>query len=223
MRAITLAAAFILTGVVGAWSADCMADGAPLYFTAAAPAAFDGTKELKWDSGFGSWWGCWTTTGRVWIGNDFDISTLSAYRAISAIKLQSYNSWPNRGWDGFNVGVYSFSGGVPGSLLWGPAFVLPTGATGWKEFSVGWTLPAGVYKFLAGQEQFYNYPNCDPYLIDNNPTYVGHSWMYTGGNWRPFENPYTLPYRNLVIRVIVNDETVTVAPTSVGRVKALYY
>ena len=60
-------------------------------------------------------------------------------------------------------------------------------------------------------------------MIDNNPTFTGHSWRRSSGTWSPFEFESTLPYRNVMIRVVVDDETVNVSPTSLGRVKALYY
>jgi hypothetical protein len=218
-----IAFAVMALWAAAAWGADCVVERATPAAAAPEAAATDDTLELKWDSGFGMWWLCWYTGRDTWIGNAFDISTISGYRAIQAIKLQSRRDWPNVGWDGFRLGVFDYTGGVPGSLLWGPKFVLPAGPTGWKEFSVGWTLPSGVYKFLAGQEQFYNYPICEPFLIDNNSMFLGHSWMYFGGNWRPFEASSTQPYRNLMIRVIVNNSTLAISPTSIGRVKALYY
>jgi len=211
-----------LAVLAAAWGADYVVERATSAPTAAGPAA-DDTMELKWDSGIVRWWLCWYTGRDTWVGNDFDISTISGYRAVEAIKLQSRSDWHNVGWDGFRLGIFDFSGGVPGSLLWGPKFVVPTGATGWKEFSVNWTLPSGTRKFLAGQEQYYNYPNCEPFAIDNNPTRMGHCWQCLSGSWAPFYSESTAPYCNVMIRVIVNDETVGLTPTSVGRVKALYY
>lgn len=205
-----------------AWGADCVVERAASAPAAPEPAATDGALELKWDSGVGAWWLVWITATGIWVGNDFDISTISAYRGVTAIKLQSRYDWPNRGWDGFRIGIFNFSGGVPGSLLWGPKFVVPTGATGWKEFSVGWTLPSGVDKFVAGQAQLYNYPNCEPFLLDNNSTFLRHSWRYLSGNWQPMSSSVD-PYRNIMLRVIVDNSTLAVTPISVGRVKALYY
>lgn len=206
-----------------AWAADCVVERAAPPRGSPDPAGTDDTLELKWDSGFGMWWLAYYTGRNLWVGNDFDISTISGYAAVQAIKLQSRNNWPNSRWDGFNIGVYDFSGGVPGSLLWGPKFVVPTGATGWKEFSVNWTLPTGTYKFLAGWEQYYNYPNCEPFLIDNNPTFMGHSWLYYSSRWAPFESQNIAPYRNIMIRVIVNNSALNLTTISAGRVKALYY
>jgi hypothetical protein len=224
MKASTIGASLVLMGVVGAWSADCIVDGALSHFAAPDPAGTDDTLELKWDSGSVRWWLAYYTGAGTWISNDFDISTISGYAAVQAMKLQSRNNWPNYAWDGFRLGVYNFAGGIPGSLLWGPKFVMPTGVTGWHEFSVNWTLPSGTHKFLASYEQFYNYPNCDVLAIDDNPTFLGHSWLYYQGQWSPFSGGYyTDPYRNVMIRVIVNNSTLKLKPSSIGRVKALYY
>lgn len=60
-------------------------------------------------------------------------------------------------------------------------------------------------------------------MIDNNPTFRGHSWHYLAEKWEPFYHVPIAPYRNLMLRVVVGKESVAVAPTSLGRVKALYY
>ena len=217
--------AFVVTAslAAAAWGADCVVERAAPTVAAPEPAATDDTLELKWDSGTVRWWLAWYTGADTWIGTEFDISTISGYAAIQAIKLQARSDWPNGKWDGFRLGIFNFAGGVPGSLLWGPKFVVPTGSTGWKEFSVGWTLPFGVTRFLPGMEQYYNFPNCEPFGIDNNPTSMGHSWQYMRGSWAPFESMSIAPYRNIMIRVIVSNSTLAVTPTSIGRVKALYY
>ena len=232
MKISTLLAALILLSVAGAWPADVVAGGGPFCFKVAAPtalepAAFDGTRELKWDSGIGKWIVVWYTGKDSWIGNDFDISTVETYSDIKTYRTQSH-LWPNGRWDGFRIGIYAMAGGVPGSMMWptsgNPKFVMPTGTWyGWKDFDVNWVLP-GAKEFLAAQEQFYDFPSPggDPFLIDDNPTFLGHSWMCDGAGWRPFEHQVTTPYRNLMIRVIV-EETLAIAPTSLGRVKALYY
>lgn len=231
-RISALLAALVLSGVAGAWSADVAVERALSYFTRRAlaatdPAAFDGTRELRWDSGTGKWMVVWYTGRDYWVGNDFDVSTISAYSSVKTYRTQS-RLWPNGRWDGFRIGIYAMAGGVPGSIMWPtsgtPKFVMPTGsAYGWKDFDVNWVLPA-VKEFLAAQEQFYDFPSPggDPHIIDDNPAFLGHSWMCDATGWGPFESQYTIPYRNLMIRVVV-EETLTVAPTSVGRVKALYY
>ena len=64
---------------------------------------------------------------------------------------------------------------------------------------------------------------CEPFRIDDNPTFLGHSWIYLQGSWNPFKQANIAPYRNVMIRVVVNNSTLGVAPESLGRVKALYY
>ena len=73
-------------------------------------------------------------------------------------------------------------------------------------------------------EQRYNYPSCDPFCVDNNPTFRGHSWRRYGGTWAPLE-PTEWPYRNNMLRVYVETghTFAGVQTTSIGRVKALYY
>jgi hypothetical protein len=106
----------------------------------------------------------------------------------------------------------------------GGYFFKPSGLEGhvWVEINVGWTCPATA--FIAAQEQFYNWPNLDPWAVDSNPTFLRHSWQYYGGVWSPLSsaNIEIAPYYNLMLRVVVDNETLTVAPSSLGRVKALY-
>jgi hypothetical protein len=147
---------------------------------------------------------------------------VKTYPHIQSMKLYTSNTWPNTSWDGFRLGVYSMGGGVPGSLLWGPEFVMPT-IRGWNTFSVDWTLPSGQKRFLPAIEQYYNYPNCDPHTVDNSTVDNGHNWVYYGGTWGKYSNS-TPGYYNIMIRVIMdNEHNPGVEPTSVGRVKALYY
>jgi hypothetical protein len=230
MRTAAALAALVCMGVVGAWSTDRIADGAPSYFAAAAPApaATDGNLELKWDNGTRRWSWIWYTGADAWVGNDFDLSTISGYKAISKFKFYTRGAWPNGRWDGVRLAVYSFST-VPGSMLWptsgGGYFFKPSAgiqAHIWVECDINWTCPS--VKFLAAEEQFYNHPNCDPYAVDNNTVFMRHSWHYYQGPWEPasYREPYEA-YRNVMLRVFVDDETVNVSPTSVGRVKALYY
>jgi hypothetical protein len=51
-----------------------------------------------------------------------------------------------------------------------------------------------------------------------------HSWEYYRGTWAPLSTVGN-PYRNLMIRVRVEKPRTFpgVAPSSIGRVKALYY
>jgi hypothetical protein len=213
----------VLAAFLGAtaWATDVVvAPTAP----AGSPLAaddYDAALELKYDNGTRSYFMAWISGAGAWVGNDFDISAISEYRAIARIRVYSNPAWPNTKWDGFNVGIYAFAGGQPGSLLWGPRYVKPARTSyGWCNFSVNWTLPAAYRAFVAAFEQFYNYPNMDPYALDTNPTFLGHSWRYYRGSWSPITGAGG--YRNLMLRVVVNNVTVGVAPASLGRVKALY-
>jgi hypothetical protein len=207
---------------VGAWGADYVVERAPEAAAAPGAAGTDVSLELKYDSGAQQYFLGFYTGAGSWVGNDFDITMISGFRAIKNIRVYSTPGWPNTKWDGFNVGVYAFAGGNPTSLLWGPTYFKPkrTGY-GWVSCPVNWTLPSGNKAFVAAFEQFYNYPDFDPFALDNNRTFVGHSWQYFGGSWALL-NGYG-GYRNLMLRVVVDNTTVGVAPTSLGRVKALYY
>jgi hypothetical protein len=187
------------------------------------PAETDTELELKWDDGRPSWLMCWYTGEDSRVGNDFDISTLATGWWIKTIKVVSGPAWPNGRWDGFRLGVFAFTGSLPGSIIHGPRFVRGTGSSyGWCGFDFGmyeWSL-GGHKRFVVGVEQFYNYPVCDPYVLDSNTVFRGHSWQYQAGKWDPLVG--IAGYRNLMVRVIISD-LMAVAPASVGRVKALYY
>jgi hypothetical protein len=227
MRTITVAAALAVLGAVAAWPADVAFDGGPAAFSVPEAAGSDGTLELKWDNGTRRWSMAWYTGAGSWVGNDFNLSTISTYRAIEKVRFYSRSNWPNTGWDGFRVAIYDFKGAVPGSRLWptasGGYFFKPSGLQGhiWVDIAIGWTCTSTA--FVAAVEQFYNYPYCDPFALDTNPTFRGHSWRYYQGSWSPYESSSVGPYRNVMIRAVVNNITLGVAPQSLGRVKALYY
>ncbi|NIT37186.1 MAG: hypothetical protein GTN49_11945 [candidate division Zixibacteria bacterium] len=229
----------IVAGLVvcaGAWAADAAVDGgasstAPAL---AAPTAYDqATTELMWDTGSRRWSVIWYTGAGWWVGNEFNTSTLKTkYVKILKFKMYTRDDWPNTQWDGFRIGFYEFRGGVPGSMLW------PTGGTGyyfkpsglhghvWVECDINWNCPS--VSFVAAEEQFYNNPLGDPWSVDNNPTFLGHSWYYALGRWSKLSEvsiPDIKPYTNLMLRVWVEPgiEFPGVAPSSIGRVKALYY
>lgn len=221
-KRVIVSAALAALCVAGAWGADAVVSP-PVPTVSAAPAdGSDTALELKYDNGTRSYFMSWISGAGAWVGNDFDISAISEYRAIVRVRVYSNPAWPNSRWDGFNVGIYAFAGGQPGSLLWGPEYFKPTRTGyGWCNCAVGWTLPAVNKAFVAAFEQFYNYPNNDPYALDTNRTFEGHSWQYYAGIWRQLTGAGG--YRNLLLRVVVNNVTVGLAPTSLGRVKALYY
>ena len=226
MREVAAIAAAALTITV-AGAADHVVERAPADPAVAAPRGRDGMLELQWDSGKPSWLITWRSGAGVWVGNDFDVSTVKTYPYIQKVRFYSTPTWPNGSWEGFYLAVYSFAGSVPGSMMWpaggrGKYVRGTTTGYGWQNFDVGWALPSGVRKFVAAVEQFYDYPNCDPHLVDDNATFRKHSWAYYQGNWNPLSNK--TGYYNLMLRVIVDDDhNPGVAPATVGRVKALYY
>ena len=171
--------------------------------------------ELRWDNGTLGYVRTHFLGGR-WVANDFDASTLTATR-VRCLRFYSSDNWPNGTWDGCHIAVYRLSGGLPGRLLWGPEFARGTGAGfQWCSFDVGWALPKGVLTFVAAVEQPYGYPNCDPYCLDTSPA-TGRAWTYYQGIWEQMET-----YTNLMLRVVMEGD-IGVEPTSIGRVKALYY
>jgi hypothetical protein len=214
--------AALLAAAAAAWATDLIvAPSAPAVLYAPADG-YDTALELKYDTGTIRYYMMWYSGSGSWVGNDFDISALRAFRAITRVRVYSRSDWPNGRWDGFRVGIYAFAGGQPGSLLWGPTYFKPTRATaGWCNCSVNWTLPLANRRFVAAFEQYYDFPNADPFGVDNNPTFEGRSWQYTGASWQALVG--SAGYRNLMLRVVVNNVAVNLAPTSVGRVKALYY
>jgi hypothetical protein len=216
---LTLAAACALGGI--AWGADLVVERAPATVPAEGSPTCDGTLELKWDSGTSGWLIVWYTGSGSWVGNDFDISTISGYRVVESMRVYSGPAWPNGRWEGWRLGIYAFAS-VPGSLLWGPKYVRGTSSSyGWNDFTVNWTLPASNTAFIAAFEQFYDYPNCDAHVVDNNRVFLRHSWLYYAGNWGYLTNG--TGYYNLMLRVIVNNDSLSAAPTSLGRIKGLYY
>lgn len=184
----------------------------------------DAALELKWDNGSLSYRVCYLSGSDTWFANDFDVSQFPEYRWVTRLKLYSQAEWPNNRWDGFRIALFSYTGSVPGSIIWGPKFVrgssIPFGWR-WCSFVVEYTLPAGHNRFAAAAQQYYSYPNCDPHGVDSNPTFLGHSWSYAGGRWSPYATG--TPYRNIMMRVVVSNNTSAVAPTSFGLLKALYY
>ena len=185
---------------------------------AGSPLLSDTEIELKWDNGTLRAAQCWATAG-PWLGNGFDVSTLGQ-RTVKLFRIYSTGSWPNNRWDGFRIAIYNYTGGVPGSLLWpasGGAFVKGSGYGWlWCDFDVDCTLPKSVTAFVAAFDQIYNRPDCDPHGFDTG-AYRGHCWRYYRGSWAPYTPP-----GNLMLRAVVTGR-VGIAPTSLGRVKALYY
>lgn len=229
MKRFALVIGLVACVAGGAWAADVAVDRAHAGSSVAEAPGYDNTNELKWDNGFTYWWLAWYTGADMWVGNDFDVSTIKTYGGLKTMRVKLRSDWPNVGWDGGRIAVYSFAGGVPGSIMWptsgNPQFVIPTGASAaWQDFDVSWVLP-GVKKFLPAWEQFYNNPACDPFAPDTNVTFLEHSWLFSQGTWKPYAvTGPSEPYRNISLRMIVdNEQNRAVSPSSIGRVKALYY
>jgi hypothetical protein len=229
MKRFALVIGLVACVVAGAWAADVVVNRAEFSPSAVEVPGFDGTVELKWDNGTTYWWLAWYTGADMWVGCDFDVSTIKTYGGLKTMRVRLRSDWPNTGWDGGRIAVYSFAGGVPGAMIWptsgNPRFVMPTGANGaWQDFDVSWVLP-GIKKFLPAWEQFYDHPACDPFATDNSTIFSGHSWLYSSGSWQPYQvTGVTAPYRNVCVRMIVdNEQNPAIAPSSIGRVKALYF
>jgi len=204
------------------WAADFYLEPAP--GDVGAWPETDATHQLAWDSGVPYWLVAWHTGKGSWVGNDFDVSTLKTFAGIKKIRFYTGPAWPNGRWDGMRWGIYAFNGGAPGSRLKGPTWAVGTTPTyGWNDYQVGWVLPTGVHAFVAACEQYYDYPNCDPFLLDNRALFRGHSWIYFEHTWRAMSTSGD-PYRNLMLRVVVdNEQNPGVTPASFGRVKVMYY
>jgi len=185
--------------------------------------------ELGYDNGSHYLHLAWYTGEGSWVANDFDLSTLKTkHDVVREIKFFTTRYWPNNQFDGFRIALFGMAGDVPGSMIW-PAggvgnFVKPTGGEGFKTFWVGHFLTSP--KFAAAVEQYYDYPQCDPYFTDTNETFLNHSWQKEEGTpWKKLEGLTNYPNRNLMLRVTVQLDyaEVAVSPATLGRVKALYY
>jgi hypothetical protein len=173
----------------------------------------DGSTWLSWDNGTPSGT---NQTLSGWVGHEFDVSTLGNYTHVNRFRMYM-RAWPNRSWDGGQIGICAFSGGVPGSILWGPEFVVPN-KEGWNNFNADCFLGSRT-KFLAFWDRYYNSSDGDTLCFDTGPAQAG-VWQYYGGAWAPS----TAVNANLMLRVRVDDENnPAVAPASIGRVKALYH
>jgi len=220
MKVFTILASLALCAGA-AWAGGLSFNPGPRGAVAPEGDEADTALELEYDTGTRQYL-CVSFYGADrWFGVDFDISQFPEYRGVTRVRVFSDPGWPQPGWDGFNVALFELSGGVPGSIIWGPKFIRPRRTTpGWVRCRVNWTLPVGTDNFIAAVEQHYDYPECDCYAVDDNPEAGGHSWQYYDGSWGSY--PGNMGYKNIMIRVTVNDATVDVKPTSLGRVKALY-
>jgi hypothetical protein len=187
-------------------------------FAAATAVAVE--YELQWDNGTVNAGRHYATGPDIWVGNDFDVSTIkTTYRYIRQIGVVM-GPGPNAVWDGFRLAIWAWPGGTkiwPESGV--PVFVKPTGGTAWYWFDVNWALPSQYTAFIAAVEQYYNPPNCDDIFVDTGST-RNHSWMgYGSPTWYPWPENYNVMVR---VRYSPDYSGSSVAPISLGRVKALY-
>lgn len=199
----------------------------PLVLITFTSAALAVEVELKWDNGTPSYAVNVPGINADWFGNDVTVaSTLkTTHMSVRRFRVYTADDWPNAGWEGFFLSLYDFRG-VPASRIWptagGPAFFKPAG-TGWNWYDYALDFPLERTTFLAAAEAAYAWPNCDPLMVDTNPTSRRHSWAYYRGSWTRLEGPYG--YSNLMLRVVVETRATYpgVTPSSWGRVKGLYY
>jgi hypothetical protein len=222
--------AFTLTALlaVSAWAADVSIavpsakPGPPAVAGVAVDnGGHDAEVELYVETVTGATGGfAWYTGAEAWVGNDFSLATLTNYLKIVKARFYQWPYWPNSTYEGYRAGVYSFAGGVPGSLLWGPTYMAHTGAQ-WNEWpDINYVLPSHTEEFMMAGEQFYDYPNCDNWCVATGAgSGHGHSWYYYRG-WGKI--PAASGGDDLMLRVTVSDEIPAVTPASLGRVKALY-
>ena len=213
--------AVLLLGFLAAaaWAADTVVS--PVYPGPYVPGkGTDDEYELSWDNGTINDAVAWYTGAGAWAGADFNISTIVVGRWVSSGKIYYYPNWPNGTFEGNRMGVWSFAGSTPGSLLHGPTYVRGT-AFGWNTFSAGNYNLGSATAFVMAFEQYYKYPACDPVVnLASGGTY-SHSWYYYSGAWAPITGLGYGAYP-LMTRAIVG-YWVGVAPTSFGRVKAMYH
>jgi hypothetical protein len=202
---------------------------------AAGPVTLPQTQELAWDNGTWRYLVWWDQGEDSWVGNDFDLpfAAAGATRIVS-IRLFSSDQHPNDTWEGFNVAIFQFTPGTPGHVgdrLW-PAPegdltpFIPTGVHGetvWVTVPVDWVTSERYV--VAAMEQIHDDPICDPFAVDNNAAFRGHSWMsYDELPWRPLST-LANPFRNLMLRLVVEEGGGMYqarTPTSWGRAKAMF-
>ncbi len=209
-------------------------ENAATRFRPSGPVALPQMQELAWDNGVWKYLVWWDKGEESWVGNDFELPVSAGAARVVSIRLLSSDFHPDNVWEGFNVAIYGFTPGNPGEVgdrLWPPPeeeltpFV-PTDVHGehvWVTVPVDWVTSERYV--VAAMEQISDDPACDPFAVDNNLTFRGHSWMtYSGIPWRRLST-LADPFRNLMLRLVVEETGgmfQTRTPTSWGRVKAIF-
>jgi hypothetical protein len=180
--------------------------------------------ELKYDNGQ-NWGGLYVANQGPdeWMAYDFSPAGVSANEVLTIRAAAAQG--PNLKWDGFRVALFTFDN-VPGTMLWPtsgtPYYVLPSSSSSWTwvDIPVNYYLPSGVTNFAVAQEQYYYYPNNDPYCLDTSPRNTLHWWEKTPG--QPWEHMFWTFTGTLMLRAVVEGTLTGVQPLSFGRVKALF-
>jgi len=194
-----------------------------LFVVGAAAAA---EYELQWDNGVFRYCISYGRGEKTWAGIDFDTATLktTTWRLKRVRANLGYGQ--NESWDGMRLAIYNMVEGKPAEIIWPktgkPKFVMPYGiprliAT-WCEFPISYDLPKP--KFVVALEQYYNPPFCDTFGAGYGRSFAEkHTWLnHWGAGWARLSDAVWM------FRAVVEGPTnIGVAPTSLGRVKALYY
>ena len=193
---------------------------------ALAATALAAEYELQWANGVLRYAVHFRNGKDTWAGIDFDTSTLKTTK-WRLKRVRANLGWTtNERWDGMRLAIFDMAGGKPGKIIWPksgtPKFVMPYGTPryicSWCEFPVGCELP--LHKFVVALEQFYNHPNCDSFGVGHGRGFAErHTWFkYWNTDWE------ITPIGVWMFRAVVAGPTnISVAPTSLGRVRALYH
>ncbi|MCP4230719.1 MAG: hypothetical protein GY771_11320 [bacterium] len=188
-----------------------------------------GQIELKYDSGIPYVIVAFNNGVDMWVGNDFDTTEHSTgYPRIDSIRLYCYDAWPPpAGFDGSYLAIYDYTNGAPGDMIWptdsNPMWIVPSD-NGFQDFTVDWQTTTRT--FVTANNQYNDYPNCDPFLTDDNLVDQNHSWVASDSTWQRFKDNDSLQdttngYNNLMMRVIITPST-EIESSSLGGIKAMY-
>lgn len=228
MKKVSLILVWVLTALSGnAWDNAIMSHRLPDSTVNSTPEKLPGQIELYYDTGIPYVIVTFENGADMWVGNDFNTSEYGSFPYINKIRWYCYDAWPNVGFDGSYLAIFAMVGGIPGSVIWPtdgyPIWIVPS-ENGFQDFTVGWQIT--THTFLVANNQFNDFPDCDPFLVDNNPTDKNHSWVASGSTWQRFKNNSGLQetlngYNNLMMRLIITPEN-SIETGSIGKIKALY-
>jgi len=143
---------------------------------------------------------------------------------IQRIRLYVGNPPGYTSWDGFQLEIWDWYDSsfpeAPGKRVWGPeAFTYnlanPHGWVTYTEVNYEWK---STQPFLLLAKQRDGYPNCDSIYCDASRTTPNPNWSYFIHKWYPF----VVLNGDFLFRVYYGASHPGVAPTSLGRIRALY-